>query len=252
MLRSLYTAKTGLDVQQKLMDSISNNLANSQTTGFKSEKPIFQDLMYQTLRQASDGSPTGLTVGSGATMQATTFAFTQGPLQQTGQTYDLAIEGQGYFQVSNGDQTAYTRDGHFVRDASGKLTTTDGWALQPEITVPADLKSVTVSAKGEVVGTSPEGDTVSLGALTLTSFINEQGLEALGGNKWRATVAAGDPITGDPTLNNMGALRQGYVEGSNVNVANELVQMIQAQRSYELNSRVLKTSDEMLAKLANL
>ncbi len=252
MLRSLYTAKTGLDVQQKLMDSISNNLANSQTTGYKSEKPIFQDLMYQTLRQASETSPTGLTVGSGATLQSTTYLFNQGGLQQTNQTYDLAIEGQGFFQVSNGDTTAYTRDGHFVRNMNGQIATTDGWILQPEINVPADMKSITISANGTLQGTDAAGNAVTLGNITLTSFINEQGLEPLGGNKWRNTMGSGEPVVGVPTQNNMGGLRQGYVEGSNVNVANELVNMIQAQRSYELNARVLKTSDEMLAKLSNL
>ena len=260
MIRSLWIAKTGMEGQQTKLDAISNNLANVGTNGFKRQGVVFEDLMYQTLRSAgsatSDQSqlPSGLQVGLGVRTAATTRNFGQGSLQQTGGNLDVAIKGQGFFQVQMPDgTTGYTRDGAFQVDANGALVTAAGYALQPGITVPANALSVSVAADG-TVNASVSGQVApqTLGQLQLASFINPAGLEARGGNLFGETAASGTPNAGAPNSAGLGALQQGFVEGSNVNVVEELVSMIATQRAYELNSKAIQTSDQMLQRLGQL
>ncbi|MCY7315350.1 MAG: flagellar basal-body rod protein FlgG [Rubrivivax sp.] len=260
MIRSLWIAKTGMEGQQTKLDAISNNLANVGTNGFKRTGVVFEDLMYQTLRSAgsatSDQSqlPTGLQVGLGVRAAATTRNYSQGSLQQTGGNLDIAIKGQGFFQVQMPDgTTGYTRDGAFQVDANGALVTSTGYAVQPGITVPANALSVTVAADGTVNATvSGQVAPQTLGQLQLASFINPAGLDARGGNLFSETAASGTPNAGAPNSTGLGALQQGFVEGSNVNVVEELVSMIATQRAYELNSKAIQTSDQMLQRLGQL
>jgi flagellar basal-body rod protein FlgG len=260
MIRSLWIAKTGMEGQQTKLDAISNNLANVGTNGFKRAGVVFEDLMYQSLRAAGSATseqsqlPTGLQVGLGVRAAATTRNFTQGTLQQTGNNFDIAIKGQGFFQVQLPDgTTGYTRDGAFQVDANGALVTNAGYAVQPGITVPANAQAVIVGADGTVSATIP-GQVAPqvLGQLQLASFINPAGLESRGGNLYAETAASGAPNAGAPTTGGLGAVQSGWVEGSNVNVVEELVSMIATQRAYELNSKAIQTSDQMLQRLGQM
>jgi flagellar basal-body rod protein FlgG len=260
MIRSLWIAKTGLDAQQTQLDVISNNLANVGTAGFKRSRAVFEDLLYQTLRQPGAQSsqqtqlPTGLTVGTGVKPVASEKVFTQGNLQQTGNQLDVAINGGGFFQVQLPDgTTAYTRDGSFHLDANGQLVTSSGYQLQPAITIPANALTITVARDGTVTVTQPgQATPTQVGSLQLANFINASGLQSQGENLYVETASSGTPTTNTPGTNGLGTLSQGYVETSNVNVVEELVNMIQTQRAYEINSKAVQTSDQMLQRLAQL
>jgi flagellar basal-body rod protein FlgG len=260
MNRSLWIAKSGMEGQQFKLDTISNNLANVGTSGFKRGGVVFEDLMYDSLRQVGAASsdqtqlPTGLQVGLGTRVSASTRNFSQGNLQQTGNNLDMAIKGQGFFQIQLPDgSTAYTRDGSFQLDATGQIVTANGHALQPGITIPANAQSVTIAADGTVNVTLPtQAAPQSVGQLQLASFINPGGLDPRGQNLYAETAASGAPSAGAPGTDGRGGLMQGYVEGSNVNVVEELVSMIATQRAYELNSKAIQTTDQMLARLGQL
>ena len=260
MLRSLWISKTGMEAQQLQLDNISNNLANSATNGYKRSHAVFEDLIYQNLRQSGAASsdqtqlPTGLQVGLGVQPVATARDFTQGSLQQTGNTLDVAISGSGFLQVTMPDgTTAYTRDGSLKVDSNGQIVTNSGYTVQPGITVPAQAQSVTIAADGTVTATLP-GQTApqTLGQLQLAGFMNPAGLDPKGGNLYAETAASGNPTTAAPGTSGLGQLQQGFVETSNVNVVEELVQMISTQRAYELNSKAIQTSDQMLQRLGQL
>ncbi|MBZ0068741.1 MAG: flagellar basal-body rod protein FlgG [Thiobacillus sp.] len=260
MIRSLWIAKTGLDAQQTQMDVISNNLANVSTSGFKRARAVFEDLLYQTVRQPGAQSseqtqlPSGLQIGTGVKPVATERIFTQGNLQQTGNSKDVAIQGNGFFQVLMPDgTTSYTRDGSFQSDANGQLVTSSGYAVQPAITIPADTQSLTIARDGTVsVQQAGSATPVTIGTLQLATFINPAGLQSLGENLYGETAASGTPSSNAPGSNGAGVLNQGYVETSNVNVVEELVNMIQTQRAYEINSKAIQTSDQMLQRLTQL
>ena len=260
MIRSLWIARTGLDAQQTQMDVIANNLANVSTNGFKRSRAVFEDLLYQTMRQPGAQSsqqtqlPSGLQVGTGVRPVATERIFTQGNLQQTSNDKDVAVQGAGFFQVLLPDgATAYTRDGSFQVDNQGQLVTSSGFVIQPAITIPANAQSVTIGRDGTVSVTQPGVTTpVQVGSLQLATFINNAGLESRGENLFVETAASGSPNTNTPGTNGAGLLNQGYVETSNVNVAEELVIMIATQRAYEINSKAIATSDQMLQKLTQL
>ncbi|EWG67287.1 Distal rod protein [Enterobacter sp. DC4] len=260
MIRSLWIAKTGLEAQQTNMDVISNNLANVSTNGFKRQRAVFEDLLYQTLRQPGAQSseqttiPSGLQLGTGVRPVATERIHSQGSLTQTSNSKDVAIQGSGFIQVLMPDgTTAYTRDGSFQLDQNGQLVTSSGYPIQPAITLPPDAQTMTIGTDGTVSVTMP-GQTApqQLGQLTLCTFVNESGLESVGENLYRETQSSGAPNESTPGLNGAGTLKQGYVETSNVNVAEELVNMIQTQRAYEINSKAVSTSDQMLQRLTQL
>ena len=260
MIRSLWIAKTGLDAQQTQMDVISNNLANVSTSGFKRARAVFEDLLYQTIRQPGAQSseqtqlPSGLQIGTGVKPVATERIFTQGNLQQTGNSKDVAIQGNGFFQVLMPDgTTSYSRDGSFQVDANGQMVTSSGYAVQPAITIPPDTQTLTIARDGTVSITQPGSATpVTIGTLQLAMFVNPAGLQSLGENLYGETAASGTPSSNAPGSNGAGLLNQGYVETSNVNVVEELVNMIQTQRAYEINSKAIQTSDQMLARLTQL
>ncbi|MBL0943253.1 MAG: flagellar basal-body rod protein FlgG [Hydrogenophaga sp.] len=260
MINSLMTAATGMTAQQTQLDVISHNLANVSTTGFKRSTAVFEDLMYQNLRQVGANSteqaelPTGLQVGLGVRTVATSRNFTQGTPQQSGRALDVAINGAGFFQVEMPDgTTGYTRDGSFQVDAQGRMVTNSGYPLTAGITVPAQTESVTISSDG-IVSAKITGQTQPqrIGQIELANFINPPGLEPLGQNLYRESVASGAPVASAPGATGMGYLMQGYTEASNVNVVQELVQMIQTQRAYEMNSKAIQTSDQMLQRLSQL
>ncbi|MGQ0596415.1 flagellar basal-body rod protein FlgG [Aquabacterium sp.] len=260
MMRSLWVSKSGMEAQQTQLDHISQNLANSGTNGYKQSHAIFEDLMYQNLRQSGANSseqtqlPTGLQVGLGVRAVATSRQFTQGTLTQTSNNLDLAIQGKGFFQITMPDgTTGYTRDGAFQMDAQGQLVTNNGYQVQPGITVPANATNVTIGQDGTVTASIPgQVQPQNLGQIQLASFVNPAGLEPKGQNLFAETTASGAPQTGAPTEQGMGTLSQGFVESSNVNVVQELVTMIQTQRAYELNSKAIQTSDQMLQKLGQM
>ncbi|MFP8779437.1 flagellar basal-body rod protein FlgG [Hydrogenophaga sp. RWCD_12] len=260
MINSLWISKTGMQAQQTQLDVISNNMANVSTNGFKRASAVFEDLMYQNLRQVGaadteqNNLPTGLQLGLGVRTVATSRQFSQGSLQQSGNQLDIAINGQGFLQVALPDgTTGYTRDGSLQVDAQGKLVTSSGLAIAGDITVPAEAQSVTIGKDGVVTATVPGNATPQqLGNLELANFINPAGLEPRGQNLYTETVASGNPTTGAPGSAGMGTLMQGYVETSNVNVVQELVTMIQTQRAYEMNSKAIQTSDQMLQRLGQL
>jgi flagellar basal-body rod protein FlgG len=260
MIRSLWIAKTGLDAQQTQLDVISNNLANVSTNGFKRSRAIFEDLLYQTLRQPGAASsqqttiPSGLMLGVGVRPVATEHIFIQGSLQKTENALDLAVNGQGFFQVQMPDGTlSYTRDGAFQMDSTGQVVTSSGYPLSPAITIPSNATSITISRDGIVsVLQSGTSTPTQIGTIQLATFVNVGGLQSVGENLFVETASSGTPTPNTPGTNGSGVLNQGYVETSNVNVAEELVQMIQTQRAYELNSKVVTTSDAMLARLTQL
>lgn len=258
MMRALWTAGSGMVAQQGNIDNISNNLANVNTTGFKKTRLDFQDLMYQTIRQAGATSgqdtqiPTGLQMGHGVRQVATQKIYTQGSFQSTGNSLDVAIEGEGFFQVTMPDGTiAYTRDGSFKKDSQGRVCTSDGYLLEPQITIPQEATDFTISSEGQVTATTAAGQQ-DLGEITLARFINPSGLENMGRNLLKETEASGVPMVTNPGTDGAGTLVQKYLEMSNVQVVDEMVNMIVAQRAYETNSKAITTADEMLGQAANL
>lgn len=260
MIRSLWIAKTGLDAQQTNIDVISNNLANVSTNGYKRARPVFEDLLYQTLRQPGAQSsqqtqlPTGLQLGTGVRPVAVEKIHTQGNLQQTGNALDVAVNGKGFLQILMPDgTTAYTRDGSFQVDSQGQMVTSSGYTVQPAITIPSNALSVTIGKDGTVSVTQP-GTTAAtqVGSLQLAGFVNPAGLQSIGENLFQETAASGAPSANTPGTNGLGFLNQNFVETSNVNVVEEMVNMIQAQRAYEINSKAVTVSDQMLQKLAQM
>ena len=260
MLRSLWISKTGMEAQQTQLDTISHNLANASTNGYKRSHAVFEDLMYQNLRQAGANSseqtqlPTGLQVGLGTRAVATSRNFSQGNLQQSSNALDVAVRGNGFFEIQMPDGTlGFTRDGAFQVSAQGQLVTSNGYPVQPGITIPAAAQNVTIGNDGTVSVTLPgQALPQSVGQLQLANFVNPAGLEPKGQNIYAETAASGTPNAGAPGQNGLGSVQQGFVEGSNVNVVEELVAMIATQRAYELNSKAIQTSDQMLQKLGQL
>ena len=254
MNAALWAAKTGLDAQQTEMAVISNNLANVNTTGFKQDRAVFEDLLYQNQTQAgadtsqTTQSPSGMSIGTGVQVMATEKDYSQGSLTQTGNPLDLAVQGQGFFQIQMPDGTlAYTRDGSFQTNAQGQLVTSSGYLVQPGITIPQGAQSVTIGSDGTVsVTLAGQSAPTQVGQLQLANFINPPGLTPIGGNLLEQSAASGAPQTGSPGSNGLGTLSQGKLESSNVNVVEELVNMIQTQRAYEMNSKAISTVDQML------
>lgn len=260
MIRSLWIAKTGLDAQQTQLDVTSNNLANVSTNGFKRARAVFEDLLYQTLRQPGASSsaqtqiPSGLQIGTGVRPVATERIFTQGNLTQTGNSLDVAVQGEGFFQIQLPDGTiGYTRDGAFQKDSQGQIVTANGYPLSPAITIPSNATSITIGTDGVVTVLQTGSPTpVQVGQIQLASFVNSGGLQSMGQNLFLETASSGTATPNTPGTNGVGLLNQGYVETSNVNVVEELVSMITTQRAYEINSRSIQTSDQMLARLSQL
>lgn len=254
MLRSLWTAASGMTAQQTNIDNIANNLANVNNIGFKKSRIHFEDLLYQEVRPAGGPTaaginhPTGIQIGLGTKVVATEKIFVQGNFQQTGNQLDIAIEGDGFFQITMPDGTiGYTRNGSFKIDSNGNIVTAEGYLLEPAISIPENATSIIVGQDGTVSVTIP-GDTnpTELGAIELARFINPSGLKNIGRNLYQTTAASGEAVTGAPGADGFGTLAQGVLEMSNVNVAEEMVNMITGQRAYELNSKAIQTSDEML------
>lgn len=260
MIRSLFTGASGMHAQTVHMDVISNNLANINTAGFKKSRTEFQDLIYQTLREPGARStisteiPTGMQVGLGVKTVAINKIFTQGNFKQTGNALDLVIEGDGFFQITMPDGTiGYSRDGSFSKDSTGRVVSNDGYPLEPAITIPADAISITVGNDGTISILRPgESEATEVGTLQLVKFVNPSGLKNLGRNLYLNTSSSGDPIQGTPGLEGLGTIAQGYQEMSNVDIVEELVDMIIAERAYETNSRSIRTADNMLKNAVQL
>ncbi len=258
-MRALWIAKTGLDAQQTRMSVVSNNLANVNTTGFKRDRAMFEDLLYQTIRQPGAQSsentqlPSGLLIGTGVRTVATEKLFTQGNLVQTESNLDVAVEGRGFFEILLPDgSVAYSRDGSFQLDSQGQMVTPNGYTVQPGLTIPANTQSITIGKDGTVsVLIAGNNAPTTLGNLQLVDFINPSGLSSQGGNLYKETSASGSPQSGTPGTSGLGTLIQGSLETSNVNVVEELVNMIETQRAYEINSKAISTSDEMLRFVNN-
>lgn len=259
MTQALWIAKTGLDAQQTRMAVTANNLANTNTAGFKRDRASFEDLLYQTVRQAGGATseqtqlPTGLQVGTGVRVAATAKSFEQGSLAQTGNALDVAVNGRGFFEIQMPDgTTAYTRDGSFKVNAQGELVTNSGYPVQPGLQIPEGAQSITIGADGTVsVQVTGQVEAVQVGQLTLSDFVNPSGLQAKGENLFVETGASGPAQSGAPGQGGVGVLVQGSLEGSNVNVVEELVSMIETQRAYETNAKAISTTDQMLAYLNN-
>lgn len=261
MMRALWTAATGMQAQQANMDVVSNNLANVNTTGFKKTRSDFEDLMYQTIREAGSNTgaenvlPTGIQIGLGVRQAATQKIYTDGSPQQTGNQYDIAIEGDGFFQITMPDgTTSYTRDGSFKRDAStGRLVTSEGYYLEPAVTIPENATSISVAATGLVTAKiSGQTNDEEIGQIELARFVNPAGLSNIGHNLLQETSASGAPLVSNPGEDGAGSLMGEALEGSNVQVVEEMVNMIVAQRAYETNSKAITTADEMLSTANNL
>jgi len=254
MNTALWAAKTGLDAQQTQMAVVANNLANVNTTGFKKGRAVFEDLMYQNLRQVGASTsqnteaPSGLSLGTGVRVIATEKVFTQGSFNQTGNSLDVAIAGRGFFQVNLPDGSlAYTRDGSFQLNAQGQLVTSSGYAVQPSITIPQGAQSVSIGSDGTVSATLAGASApTTVGTLQLADFVNPAGLQPRGENLLTASAASGTAQTATPGLSGLGTLQQGSVESSNVNVVEEMVNMIETQRAYEMNTKAITTTDQML------
>lgn len=260
MIRSLWIAKTGLGAQQTNIDVIANNLANVSTNGFKKSRAVFEDLLYQVVRQPGAQSSqqtqisNGLQLGTGVQPVSTARIFTQGNLQNTQNPLDMAISGSGFFQVLMPDGTiAYTRNGSFQKDNQGNIVTPDGYPLQPNINIPQTAQSITIGTDG-TVSITEQGNTqpVQIGTIQVATFVNPGGLLSVGSNLYMETGSSGTPTPNTPGQNGAGTVEQKYVETANVDVAEELVSMIEAQRAYELNSKVVTTSDQMLARLTQM
>ncbi len=259
MNQALWVAKTGLDAQQTRMAVVSNNLANVNTTGFKQGRAVFEDLLYQTVRQSGGQSsqdtllPSGMNLGTGVRVVATEKLFTQGSVLRTENALDVAISGRGFFQVERPDGTiAYSRDGNFQRNDQGELVTASGYRIQPGITIPDQAQSITIGLDGTVsVQLSGQASPTQVGNLEIVDFINPVGLQPVGENLFIETAASGTPQPGTPGQNGLGQLEQGALEGSNVNVVAELVNMIETQRAYEMNSKAISTNDQMMQYVNN-
>lgn len=259
MADALRIARSGLDAQQTRMAVISNNLANANTTGFKAGRAVFEDLLYQNVRQVGAQSaqdselPTGLSLGTGVRTVATEKLFTQGTPVETGNPLHMAIQGRGFFQVLLPDGTqAYTRDGSFHTDSQGQMVTSNGYVLQPAITLPDNAQSISIGQDGVISVTTPGSSTPSqVGTVQLSDFINPSGLQPMGQNLYLESAASGSPQTGTPGLNGVGTVIQSSLESSNINVVEELVNMIEAQRTYEMNSKAISTVDDMLQYVIN-
>ncbi len=260
MIRSLWITRTGLDSQQFQLDITSNNLANVSTNGFKRARAVFEDLLYQTLRQPGASStaqtqiPAGLQVGTGVRPVSSPRVFTQGNLTQTGNSLDVAIQGEGFFQIQLPDGTlAYTRDGAFQKDSQGQVVTANGYPISPAIVIPSNATSITIGTDGTVSVVQTGSPTpVLVGQIQLASFVNTGGLQSMGMNQYLETASSGTATPNTPGTNGVGVINQGYVETSNVNVVEEMVNLITTQRAYEINTRALQTADQMLARLMQL
>lgn len=259
MIRSLWTAASGMAAQDLNMDVIANNLANVNTAGFKKSRADFEDLLYQNMKapgaETSSGGeiPTGIQIGMGTRPASVQKIFTQGNYTQTGNKLDLAIEGNGFFKVLSNGEEVYMRSGDFKLDSEGYLVTPDGDRLQPEFSVPSNAASVTIGSGGKIDAIEADGSTVAAsGQINLYTFTNPSGLLSLGGNKFLPTAASGDPIEGNPGVDGMGTIAQGYLEMSNVDVVQEMVNMIASQRAYEVSSKSIKSADEMMQMADNL
>jgi flagellar basal-body rod protein FlgG len=260
MFRSLHIASTGMAAQETHLEGISNNIANANTVGYKKQRVDFQDLLYQTVRAAGTAtgptttSPTGLQIGNGVRVVGVTRSYEQGSLYVTNNPLDVAIEGNGFFAVEQPDGTpAYTRAGTLQTDSEGRIVTPEGLPIDPPITIPADATSVSISANGTVSATL-KGETapVELGQLTIATFVNPAGLHALGHNLLVPSAASGEAQVGEPGMDGRGTLLQGSIEKANVDIVEEMIGMIAAQRSYEMNSKVITTADEMLRAATQL
>jgi len=259
MIRSLWIAKTGMDAQQTNLDVISNNLANASTTAYKRMQPLFQDLLYTTIRSAGSAAnaqnllPTGLQIGAGSAVTSTERTNTQGTLVQTGNQLDIAIQGNGFFQIQLADgTTAYTRNGQFSRSSTGQIVTAAGNVVSPGLTIPITATTVTISTGGVVSATDQNGNVTQVGQLSMANFINPAGLVALGNGNFMTSPSSGNATNGLPGQNGLGVMNQYYVEQSNVNVAEELVNLIAAQRAYEINTRAVTASDQILQRVSNM
>ena len=259
MSQALWIAKTGLDAQQTRMAVVSNNLANVNTTGFKQSRAVFEDLLYQTVRQSGGQTsqdtelPSGMNLGTGVRVVATEKLFSQGSILQTDNALDVAIKGRGFFQILLPDgNTAYSRDGTFQRNSQGELVTANGYTVQPSINIPDGAQSITIGNDGTVSVQLAGIPTPSqVGSLETVDFINPVGLQPIGENLFIETASSGTAQAGTPGLNGLGSLAQGALEGSNVNVVAELVNMIETQRAYEMNSKAISTNDQMMQYLNN-
>ncbi len=260
MIRSLWTSATGMQAQALNLDVIANNLANVNTAGFKKSRAEFQDLLYETLRPAGTSSsqdsqvPTGIQIGHGTRPSTVLKIFTQGNMENTDNELDLAIEGDGFFQIilPNGE-TSYTRDGAFKLDRDGRMVNSDGFALEPEISIPSDAVSISVGMDGTVSVLQAGDSTPSeIGTIELARFVNPAGLISTGRNLYITSEASGDEMTGTPGEDGLGSIAQGFLEMSNVSVVDEMVSMITAQRAYEVNSKSIQTADEMLQMANNI
>ena len=258
-MHALWVAKTGLDAQQTRMSVIANNLANVNTTGFKRGRAAFEDLIYQNVRQVGGATsedthdPSGMNIGTGVRIVGTEKQFTQGNHMETGNSMDMMIQGRGFFQVllPDGD-LAYTRNGSFRVDGEGRLVTATGYEIQPAITIPDGVQNISVGIDGTIeAAVAGQTGTLTLGAMQLADFINPGGLQPRGQNLYLETAASGTPQSGTPSLEGLGGLVQGALEGSNVNIVQELVGMIEAQRAYEMNSKAIATSDQMMQYINN-
>jgi flagellar basal-body rod protein FlgG len=259
MIRSLWIAKTGMDAQQTNLDVISNNLANASTTAYKRMQPLFQDLLYTTIRSAGSAAnaqnllPTGLQIGAGSAVTSTERTNTQGTLVQTGNQLDIAIQGNGFFQIQLADgTTAYTRNGQFSRSSTGQIVTAAGNVVSPGLTIPITATTVTISTGGVVSATDQNGNVTQVGQLSMANFINPAGLVALGNGNFMTSPSSGNATNGLPGQNGLGVMNQYYVEQSNVNVAEELVNLIAAQRAYEINTRAVTASDQILQRVSSM
>ena len=259
MFSSLWVAKTGLDAQQTRMDVISNNLANANTTSYKSARASFQDLVYQNLRQPGGQTteqtqaPAGLMLGTGVRVVGSKKLFTQGNIEQTGNSLDVAVQGRGFLQVTMPDGTiAYTRDGSLHMDQNGQIVTANGYAVDPAVSIPANAQSITIGSDGTISVSLPgQAATQQIGTVQLADFINPAGLQPNGDNLYLETASSGSPQIGQPGLNGLGTLAQGALESSNVNVVEQMVDMIETQRTYEMNSKAVSAADSMLQFLTN-
>ena len=260
MFRAMWTSAAGMTAQQQNLDVISNNMANVDTVGYKQLQPVFDDLIYQTVKdpgmETSQNSqnPIGYQLGLGTYIDGTYGIFTQGNVQQTGNPLDVAIQGNGFFQVAMPDGTiAYTRNGQFQLDANGDLVTADGYLIQPQITIPPNATSVNIGPDGTVAVTIPGQQGVQVvGQLQLANFVNPAGLKRIGNNLFEQTQASGNPIVSNPGTQGLGTLLSGYVEASNVNIVNEMVNLIIAERAYQFNAKGITAADTMLSTAANL
>jgi len=260
MNQGLWAAKTGLDAQQTRMAVVSNNLANVNTTGFKRDRAVFEDLLYQNVRQSGGSSsqdtvlPSGMNIGTGVRIVATEKLHTRGSVLQTERSLDVAINGRGFFEIERpgGAVPGYTRDGAFQLNDQGQLVTSSGYIVQPGITIPSGSQSVTIGNDGTVTALLPgQSSSTQIGTLEIVDFINESGLQPIGENLFVETTASGAPAPGTPGSNGLGSLQQGALESSNVNVVEELVNMIETQRAYEMNSKAISTNDQMMQYVNN-